>query len=136
MGKAINYLSLARKGGLIEIGETAAGDCVRHGRAKLIIVAADASDNARKRAGDYAKRIGQGSVRVPYAKEEISKAMGRPGCSMAAFTDAGIAAAFMKALAEEYGEEYSAAAEAVAAKRDRTNAAAGAARPARERRRN
>ncbi|MCD7792766.1 MAG: hypothetical protein LUG92_05085 [Oscillospiraceae bacterium] len=135
MGKAINYLSLARKGGLIEIGETAAGDCVRRGRAKLIIVAADASDNAQKRAGDYAKRIGQGSVRVPYAKEEISKATGRPGCSMAAFTDAGIAAAFMKALAEEYGEEYSAA-EAAAAKRDRTNAAAGAARSARERRRN
>lgn len=114
MGKAINYLSLARKGGLVDIGESASGQAVRQGRARLLTVAADASENARKRAGDFAKRIGSEPVPLPYSKEEISRAVGRPGCSMAAFTDAGIAAAFMRALADEYGAEYEAAAQSAA----------------------
>ena len=43
MHKALNYMSLARRGGRIELGEEPCGAAARAGHAKLIVVAADAS---------------------------------------------------------------------------------------------
>ena len=42
-----------RRAGKIEIGETGTGAAVRAGRARLLLLAADASENARKRAEGY-----------------------------------------------------------------------------------
>ena len=39
-----------RRAGKIDLGETATGAAVRAGRARLLLLAADASENARKRA--------------------------------------------------------------------------------------
>ena len=50
MDKAMNYLSLARKGGLAELGEEPAGAAARAGKAYLILVAQDASDHTWRRA--------------------------------------------------------------------------------------
>ena len=54
MDKAMNYLSLARKGGLAELGEEPVGAAARAGKAYLILVAEDASDHTWRRAQSYA----------------------------------------------------------------------------------
>ena len=107
MNKALGFLGLARKAGALVTGEENARLAVRSGRAKLLVVSADASDNARKRAEDFVKGTNVPLAALPLTKEDVSSATGRPGCSMAVFTDTGLAAGFLKALAAEYGEDYS-----------------------------
>ena len=48
--KALGYLSLARKGGLAELGEEPVGAIARAGKAYVILVASDASDHTWRRA--------------------------------------------------------------------------------------
>ena len=107
MSKALRFLGLARKAGALVTGEDKAKLAVRSGQAKLLTVSADASANARKRAEDFVRGTKVPLAVLPLTKEDVSSATGRPGCSMAVFTDTGLAAAFLKALAAEYGEEYS-----------------------------
>ena len=119
MSKALNYLGIARKSGGIETGEDNSSGLVKAGRAKLLIVACDSSDGAKRRAEGYVYETGTVYVEVPYTKDEIAGITGKSGCSMAAVTDLGLAAAFMKALADEYGEKYSASYETVKAAMER-----------------
>lgn len=107
MSKALNYLAIARKAGCIEIGEENTGIAVRSGKARLVLLASDASDNARRRAEGYVSRTNTPLMTAPFSKEEISYTVGRNGCSMAAFTDIGLAGSFVAALSREYGEAYS-----------------------------
>ena len=95
-----------RRAGKIEIGETGTGAAVRAGRARLLLLAADASENARKRAEGYLYGRRALLVPLPYTKSELSELLGKSGCSMAACTDFGLSAAFLAALAEAAPEEY------------------------------
>lgn len=95
-----------RRAGKIEIGETGTGAAVRAGRARLLLLAADASENARKRAEGYLYGRRALLVPLPYAKAELETQLGKSGCSMAACTDFGLSAAFLEALAEKAPEEY------------------------------
>ena len=95
-----------RRAGKIEIGETGTGAAVRAGRARLLLLAADASENARKRAEGYLYGRRALLVPLPYAKAELVAQRGKSGCSMAACTDFGLSAAFLEALAEKAPEEY------------------------------
>ena len=54
MDKALQYLSIARKGGMAELGEEPVGAIARAGKAYLILVAADASDHTWRRAKSFA----------------------------------------------------------------------------------
>ncbi|MFR3291167.1 MAG: hypothetical protein ACLTSG_13505 [Lachnospiraceae bacterium] len=76
-----------RRAGKIEIGETGTGAAVRAGRARLLLLAADASENARKRAEGYLYGRRALLVPLPYAKAELEAQLGKSGCSMAACTD-------------------------------------------------
>ncbi len=100
MHKALNYIGLAKKAGAIEVGETNTGAAIRAGKGRILILASDASDNAKRRAENFVYRTQTPIVIVPFSKEEISQVSGTAGCSMAAFTDVGLAAVFMAALAE------------------------------------
>lgn len=100
MHKALNYIGLAKKAGSIEVGETNTGAAIRAGKGKILVLASDASDNARRRAENFVSGAQIPTVTMPFTKAEISQATGTPGCSMAAFTDVGLAAVFMAALAE------------------------------------
>lgn len=111
MSGAVGYLGIARKAGAVETGEKNSESCLRAGKGRLLIVAQDASDNARKRAESFARGAGIELVPVPLRKDEIAAAVGKTGCSMAVFTDAGLALSFASALAQEYGGEYTALAE-------------------------
>lgn len=96
--KALSYLSLAKKGGRVELGEEPVGDAARAGKAYLIAVAADASDHTWRRAKAYAAGTEQQCVRLPYGKEELGMAVGRTSLAIAAVTDAALALALLKAL--------------------------------------
>lgn len=79
-------LGLARRSGSLALGADAAADAVRHGRAKLIVIASDCSGNTKKRLSDKcayykAEYIVLGSC------EEIGRATGTVNCAAAAVTD-------------------------------------------------
>jgi ribosomal protein L7Ae-like RNA K-turn-binding protein len=116
---AAAYLSLARKAGVLVTGEQNTGVEIRNGRGRLLALAADASDNARRRAEGYIQNHPIPMVVLPLTKEEIANATGKNGCSMVVFTDAGLAAGFAGALLKEYGEEYRQLSDTLAETRDR-----------------
>ena len=119
MDRSVNYLGIARKAGCLEIGEESAGLSVRHGTAKLLVLAADASDNARRRAEGYVFGTAVPLVTAVQTKQELSRLWSKPGCSMAAITDIGIAAGYAAALAETQPEQYADAAAQLAEKNRR-----------------
>ena len=79
MGKALNYLSLARKAGLAELGEEPVGAAARDGKAYLICVASDASDHTWRRAKSYAAGTKQQCLRLNATKDEMGMAIGKEG---------------------------------------------------------
>lgn len=114
MDKALNYMALARKARLIEAGEEPVGAAARAQHARLIVVASDASDHTWRRAKSFVAGTTQQTLRVPFTKEELGFAVGRQELAVAAFTDAALAASFVKALPQP--EKYKAVLEALEAK--------------------
>ena len=106
MDKALNYLSLARKGGLIELGEEPVGACAREQHARLVIVASDASDHTWRRAKSFVAGTTQNLIRVDFTKDQLGESIGRQSLAIAALTDAPLALAFVKALGnpEKHGK--------------------------------
>ena len=102
--KALNYLALARKGGRVELGEEPVGAAARAGKAYLMIVASDAGDHTWRRAKSFAAGTQQQCIRVAFTKDELGLAIGRTSLAMAAFTDAALALAFVKALEKPQAE--------------------------------
>ena len=84
----------------MEIGEENTGAAVRAGAARMVVLAADASENARARAEGFLNGRRALLVPLPYTKSELSAMLGKSGCSMAACTDFGLSAAFLAALSE------------------------------------
>ena len=104
--KTLNLLGLMRKANAIAVGETNTGGAVRAGKAKLLLLAADASDNARSRARGFTHGRDIVTITLPFTKDEIAAHVGVSGCAMAAITDIGFANAFMKSLAAAVPEGY------------------------------
>ena len=96
--KALNYLSLARKGGLAELGEEPVGAAARAGKAYVILVASDASDHTWRRAKSYAAGTEQQCVRLEATKDEMGLMVGRTSLAIAAITDVQLALALVKAM--------------------------------------
>lgn len=106
MDKALNYLALARKAGRIELGEEPVGAAARAQKARLVVVAEDATDHTWRRAQSFVAGSEQICLRVPYSKDLLGQAVGRTALALAAFTDPALALAFVKALGQP--EKYSA----------------------------
>ena len=104
--RALNYLALGKKGRLVELGEEPVGAVARAVKARLVIVANDASDHTWRRAKSFVAGTEQLCIRVPFTKEELGFVVGRTSLAIAAFTDAALALAFTKALpnAEKFSE--------------------------------
>lgn len=96
--KALNYLSLARKAGLAELGEEPVGAVARAGKAYVILVASDASDHTWRRAKSYAAGTEQQCVRLECTKDEMGLMVGRTSLAIAAITDVSLALALVKTL--------------------------------------
>ena len=108
MPNSLNVLGLARKAGLVEAGEEATGAACRAGKARILLVASDASDNARHRADNFSAAGNTLCLNLHYTKEELGTALGTGRPSMAALMDAGMAALFGQKLAVEFPGEYDA----------------------------
>ena len=100
MDKALNYLSLARKAGKLELGEEPVGAAARAQKARLVLVAKDASDHTWRRAKSFVAGTNQECIRLPYTKDELGAAVGRQELAIGALTDPAMALAFCKALPE------------------------------------
>lgn len=96
MDKALQLLSIARKGGRIEVGEEPVSAIARAGKARLIVLASDAAPHTQRRVARYADT--QPNLRIPFDKEALGQAVGRTACAIAAITDAALALAFVRAL--------------------------------------
>ena len=107
MDKALNYMALARKAGRIELGEEPVGAAARAQKARLVVVAEDASAHTWRRAQSFVAGTEQICLRVPFSKDALGQAIGRTALSLAAFTDPALALAFVKALPqpEQYQKE-------------------------------
>ena len=101
MDKALNYLALAKRGRLIELGEEPVGAITRTGKGYLVVVAKDASDHTWRRAKSFVAGTDQQCISVPFTKEELGFVVGRTSLAIAAFTDVSMALAFVKALPEQ-----------------------------------
>ena len=100
MDRALNYISLARKGGMAELGEEPVGAITRTGKGYLVIVASDASDHTWRRAKSFVAGTNQQCIRVKFTKDELGFVVGRTSLAIAAITDAPLALALVKALGE------------------------------------
>ena len=109
----LHLLGLARKAGRIEVGEEPVGSACRARKARVVLLAADAADNTLRRAQHFAEAGNTVCVQTPLTKGEIGMAVGRESCAMAALTDAGMAASFLKKLAAADPERYQEAADAL-----------------------
>jgi ribosomal protein L7Ae-like RNA K-turn-binding protein len=100
MDKALNYLALARKAGLAELGEEPVGAITRTGKGYLVVVASDASDHTWRRAKSFVAGTEQQCIRLACTKEELGFVVGRTSLAIAAITDAPLALALVKSLGE------------------------------------
>lgn len=98
MDKLLNYLSLARKGGMAELGEEPVGAITREGKGYLVIVASDASDHTWRRAKSFVAGTSQQCIRLESTKEQMGFAVGRTALAIAAVTDVALALAMVKSL--------------------------------------
>ena len=114
MDKALNYLSLARKGGMAELGEEPVGAITRAGKGYLVLVASDASDHTWRRAKSFVAGTEQLCIRVKFTKDELGFVIGRTSLAIAAITDVQLALAMVNALGEP--EKYKAAIEVLTQK--------------------
>lgn len=98
MTDGLQYLSLARKAGLAELGEEPVGSVTRAGKGALVLVASDASEHTWRRAMSFVAGTKQTCIRIPATKAEMGQAIGRQELAIAAITDPNMALAMVKAL--------------------------------------
>ena len=101
MDKALNYLALAKRGRLVELGEEPVGAITRTGKGYLVVVASDASDHTWRRAKSFVAGTEQQCLKVPFTTEELGFVVGRTSLAIAAFTDVSLALAFVKGLPDQ-----------------------------------
>lgn len=104
--KIASYIGLATKAGSLANGEFSTEKAVKEGKAKLVLVAVDASDNTKKMFTNMCTYY-----KVPIyffgEKSELGHAMGKEFRASLAFLDQGFADAVEKQLkigGSKYGE--------------------------------
>jgi ribosomal protein L7Ae-like RNA K-turn-binding protein len=94
--KALNLLGLATRARKLESGSQTVIDAIRKKKAKLVILADDASPNTKKQFLDKSDYY-EIPIHVILSKAEISQAIGKER-TVCAFTDDGFAQSFKKLL--------------------------------------
>jgi len=111
MDRNLQILGLAKKAGLLAIGAEDAKAAVLARKAAVILSGLDASEGARSRARKNAESCGVPYTTVPYSCFELGGVTGRGSPGTLAILDTGLAARFMRGLAETEPERYGAVAE-------------------------
>lgn len=96
-GKIFGLLGLAAKAGKVQSGEFSTEKAVKSGRAFLVIVSAEASENTKKMFRNMCTYY-----KVPYCefggKEELGHALGKEMRASMAIQDEGFSKAIMKLM--------------------------------------
>ena len=82
------------------MGEEPVGAAARAQKARLVVVASDATDHTWRRAQSFVAGTQQQCIRVSFTKDQLGEAIGRTALAVAAFTDPALALAFVKALGQ------------------------------------
>lgn len=93
--KILSYIGLAAKAGKLASGEFLTEKSVKEGKAKLVIVAEDASDNTKKL---FINKCDYYHVRMEVlsSKEQLGHAMGKQFRASLAILDQGLSDAIVK----------------------------------------
>jgi len=102
----LQILGLAKKAGLLAVGEESAGAAARSGKSKLIISASDASERSYRNARINADAGFAMCIVVPYTKFELGNVTGRGSPGTVAILDIGLAVRFLQGLAETQPEPF------------------------------
>ena len=95
--KVLSYLGLAMRGRNLVSGEFQTEDAVKSGKAILVIVAEDASENTKKLFRDKCSYY-EVPVYSYGTKQSLGRAIGKDQRSSLAVTDAGLAQAIEKVM--------------------------------------
>ena len=98
-------MGIAKKADKLKCGDDAVFAAADSGKARLIITAADASPGTVRKARLYLPP-GTVLISLPFTKRELGNAAGTRETALAAVTDHGMAAAFVKKLSEEFPGRY------------------------------
>lgn len=98
--KILSYIGLSAKAGKIASGEFSTEKAVKEGKAKLVIVAEDASDNTKKLFTNMCAYY-KTPIYFYSTKNELGYAMGRELRASLALLDQGLADAVMKVMSTE-----------------------------------
>ena len=97
MNRAERMIGLAMKAGRLKSGGSMVEETIREGKAELVLIANDASDNTKKRICDKCR-----FYQVPNVlfsdMEHLGKAIGKDARGAVAVTDAGFAKEILKIL--------------------------------------
>lgn len=107
----LSTLGLCKRAGMLAVGEEPVEAVARARDARVILLAADASENTVRRAAHFAEAGQCLWLRLPFSKAELGQAVGRTSCAVTAVTDIGFAAAMVRRLAQEDPDTYKDAAE-------------------------
>ena len=80
----LHLLGLAKKAGRLEVGEEPVGAACRSRQARLVLLAADAAPNPRRRAAHFGQAGEILWLEVPFSKSELGFVLGRASCAMLA----------------------------------------------------
>lgn len=108
--RVLSLLGLALRGGNLAVGEEPVEAAARAKDARVLLLAADAAENTRRRAEHFALAGQCLWLRTPFTKEELGMALGRTSVALAAVTDTGLASAVVRRLAEGDPARYAEAA--------------------------
>lgn len=97
--RILSSLSLAQKAGKTASGEFSAEKAIKEGRAFLVIVAGDASDNTKKKMKNMTEYY-QVPLYFYSDKENLGRSIGKEYRSMVTVTDSGFATSIEKRLWE------------------------------------
>lgn len=119
MDNGLNILGIARKAGKLEYGEEPVGAAARAKHARVIVVAADAAENTKRRASHFAEACSAPVMVAEFTKDDMGRVTGRGSCALAAICDPGLAYLFAKDLAQKYPDSYGEVAEELRLKAER-----------------
>lgn len=95
--RVMGYLGLAARAGKMESGEFSTENAVKRGKARLVLIAGDASENTKKKFQNMCEYY-----HVPCCifsdKETIGHAIGKEFRASCAITDGGLASSAARAL--------------------------------------
>lgn len=97
-------IGLAKRAGAVTVGAESTLEAIRSGKAKLVLVAQDASDNTKKSIGDKCAFYSVCSEEIDATVTELGSTVGKRPVATVAFTDTNFVKAYRKSLQNSHAD--------------------------------